>query len=141
YKINFIDIREPGALELLHTDVKQVFEFIRDAKDEEKWQEHMRKNPVLDISALEVIAEFTNTKQLKDLNENYGQGGVIHMCKAWDDHFESGIRKGRVEGKVEGEQRMADLISKLYTDGKMEIVPEIVTNLELRNQYYAQYSL
>lgn len=79
--------------------------------------------------ALEVIAEFTNTKQLKDINENYGQGGVIHMCKAWDDR------------KAEGEQRMADLISKLYTDGKMEIVPEIVTNLELRNQYYAQYSL
>lgn len=146
YKVNLIDIRRYENFDMLHTDVKTVFELIRDSTDKEKWEQKVKETIELDKDALAVVAAYTNMKNVEELIEKYEtEGGSVDMCKAWDDRLEEGreegVKQGREEGREEGEQRMATLIMKVCEAGRQELISRITTDLEFRKNCYAEYSM
>ena len=118
YKINVIDIRRCEDLSILKTDVRTVFEMIRDSNDMEKWRDLVQKNPELESDAYDMVAEYTSAKQLKMIKHKYIEGGTVDMCKALDDLIE----KGRAEGKNEGrEEARLELREELRAEVSREV--------------------
>lgn len=123
YKVNLIDIRRCESFDMLHTDVKTVFELIRDSTDEDKWGKKVNETVELDKDALAVVAAYTNMKNVESLMEKYEtKGGSVNMCQAWDDHFESGKKLGIGLGVEQGiEQGKEDTLRCLIKKGLLSI--------------------
>lgn len=132
YKVNLIDIRRCENFDMLQTDVKTVFELIRDSTDEEKWNEKVNETVELDKDALAVVAAYTNMKNVETLMEKYEtEGGSVNMCQAWDDHFESGKKAGVELGVGLGrEQGEEDTLLRLIKRGLLSI-PDAVKEFDI----------
>ena len=62
--------------------------------------------------------------------------------EAWIDEAENrGCEEGRREGIIEGENRLAKLMSLWLRDGKSAEIQEILANENIRNDFYLQYGI
>ena len=52
-----------------------------------------------------------------------------------------GRAEGRVEGLAEGENRLASLITKLFSAGRKNDVERVSTDKEFRGKLYSEYGL
>ena len=100
YKINVIDIRKFENTEVFHTDVKQVFDFIRCSEDKKKLVELVENDVYytqMDEEAFDVVTKYTNSKELIKAKEYVLEGGKRNVCKAirdlMDDSREEGIEQ------------------------------------------------
>ena len=62
YKINLLDIKKMESTDMFHTDLKQVFDFIRHEENIEKLEELVKADPAyktMSPDAYDVIAAFT----------------------------------------------------------------------------------
>lgn len=125
YHINLIDIRRIQDTSMFKTDVKQVFDFIRFSKDKEKLYELVNNDPYyqhMEDDAVEVIANYTNSKNLFHTAEYENEGGTTNMCKAildlMDDSKNEGLQIGRTEGRAE--ERIQMLSDYLQSEGATE---------------------
>lgn len=97
YHINILPVCALENTDMFQSDVKQVFDFIRFAKDKKKLKELVEKDPIymnLDEDAYDMIALFSNEYVGK---KKYNQGGKTNMCQAMqemlaDERKEGGIR-------------------------------------------------
>lgn len=149
YKINLLDIKKLEHTDMFHTDLKQVFDFIRYAKNKEKLKELVATDPMyknMREDAYDVIAAFTKSKELIQIKERTG-GEEQDMCQALREWAEEerkegrseGILEGKAEGKAEGkvEQQLANLQTimknlKLTAENAMDV-------LEIPQEERAQY--
>ena len=52
-----------------------------------------------------------------------------------------GMAEGKAEGKAEGESCLARLISRLLTEGKNDVLKDVLENENLRHGLYKQYGI
>ena len=67
YKINVIEIRKLEHTEIFHTDVRQVFNFIRCSEDKEKLKELVENDEYyqhMEEDAFDVIVKYANASEL-----------------------------------------------------------------------------
>lgn len=103
YKINLLDIKKLEKTDIFHTDLKQVFDVIRYAKNKDKLKELVRTDPAykkLSEDAYDVIAVFTKSRELIEIKEGT-EGEEIDMCQALKEWAEEERQEGRKEGKME----------------------------------------
>lgn len=108
YKINVIDVRKFENTEVFHTDVKQVFDFIRCSEDKKKLVELVENDVYytqMDEEAFDVVTKYTNSKELIKAKEYLLEGGKRNVCKAirdlMDDSREEGIERGIEQGTLQ----------------------------------------
>ena len=105
YKINLLDIKKLERTDMFHTDIKQVFDFIRYAENKEKLKELVENDPAyvnLQEDAYDVIAAFTKSKELVKIKETNGWKGEKHnMCQALREWADDERREGKIEGRLE----------------------------------------
>ena len=104
YKINVIDIREFEHTEVFQSDLKQVFDFIKCSDDKLKLLELVENDPYykeMENDAFEVVARYTNSKELVCAKDYSVKGGKNDVCKAIQDLMEDSRVKGREEGREE----------------------------------------
>lgn len=113
YKINVNNIRKLENAEVFHTDVKQVFDFIRCSEDKKKLVELVENDVYytqMDEETFDVVTKYTNLKELIKAKEYLVEGGKRNACKAirelMDDSSEEGIELGRIRGTIEAYQKM-----------------------------------
>ncbi len=85
YKINLIDIRRLEDTSVFHTDVRQVFDFIRCANDKKALKELVESNDYykdMDEDAFNVAVQYTNATELIEAKEYFKTEGGIDMCQA-----------------------------------------------------------
>jgi len=102
YKINLLNIKKLERTDMFHTDIKQVFDFIRQEKDTNKLKELVETDPkykTMPRDAFEVIAAFTKSESLLYL-ENQEEGGMVDMCQGLLGLKEEGRQEGRMEEKL-----------------------------------------
>ena len=88
----------------------------------------------LDETAVETISVMLGNKNIIECRQ---EEGGIDMCKAFDD-----VRnEGRIEGKIEGEERYAKLTRELCLRERMADIIEAAGNVEFRNRLYREFSL
>ena len=107
YKLNLLEIcnLSDEDLEKFHTDVKQVFEFIKNRRDKEKMLQLIQNDPGyknIDENAYRMMEVHGSLKGYRIMVEDYRtEKGGVDMCKAWDDWREDGRKEGREEGRRE----------------------------------------
>lgn len=104
YSINLISLNKISEDELKNfkTSLKYVIEAIQCASSEEKWDNLLRTEEAfknLDKESADTINTLTGLGLDIKTSE---EGSEIDMCKAWDDHKQSGIREGIELGRTEG---------------------------------------
>ena len=105
YKINVIDVRKFENTEVFHTDVRQVFDFIRCSEDKKKLVELVENDVYytqMDEEAFDVVTKYTNSKELIKAKEYLLGGGKRNVCKAIRDLMDDSREEGREEGREQG---------------------------------------
>lgn len=105
YKLNLIDYHDFEDFEMFHGEVRKVFEALKIKENEEKTKEFISGNPVMYKQTADMLASILNIRLLKKYSTRTEEGDVINMCKAWDDHYESGKKEGITIGERLGEER------------------------------------
>ena len=121
YHINLVDIRRLTDTSMFHTDVRQVFDFIRYSKNPEKLKELVTKNKAyqeLEEDTYDLISEYTHAEELVQVKEYYKKDGVVNMCEALTILIENGRAEGIAAGRAEGR-----------TEGKAEAVLTLLAEL------------
>jgi len=115
YKINLLDIKKLKDTEMFHTDIRQVFDFIRCSKSKKKMKELIMEDAAyqnLPKDAYDVMAVFTRSEELMQIREKQ-EGENLDMCQALKDWAAEERAEGRKEGRKEG-------ITLGITQGMME---------------------
>ena len=73
-------------------------------------------------------------------SNDIGNGGKS-MEKYFEPLFERKSAEARAEGKAEGESCLAKLISRLLTEGKNDVLKDVLENENLRHGLYKQYGI
>ena len=118
-------------------DMKQIYLYINE-KLEECQKEGMTLYERMTLQAMarkvidQIARKYPNVK--KGLGDIMGGKVLEYEAKIM-------LNKGKEEGKREGEHRFAELVARLLNDGLIDILEEVTTNLELREQYYLKYGI
>ena len=105
YKINVIDVRKFENTEVFHTDVRQVFDFIRCSEDKKKLVKLVENDVYytqMDEEAFDVVTKYANAKELIKAKEYLPEGGKRNVCKAIKDLMDDSRAEGREEGREQG---------------------------------------
>lgn len=103
YRLNLIDVKRLESTKMYHSDLRQVFDFIRFSEDKCKLKELVESDRAyaeLAEDAYDVIALFTNSEELIRRKESYRKGDKQDMCKALKDWAEEERREGKLEERV-----------------------------------------
>ena len=85
--------------EKFRTSVGLVLEVIKHQDSEQEMEQILTREAALhniEYAAAKVIEGFTDIKMDQDEKEEF------NMCKAWTDHYQSGVREGLEQGREEG---------------------------------------
>ena len=102
YKIYLCEVRKFENTEVFKTDVKQVFDCLRYAKEPEKLYQLMANDPAyraMESDTYEAIVEYTGASELMKVKE-YGEDGKVDMSDMATEFIEFGRRKGIGQGMI-----------------------------------------
>ena len=88
-------------------------------------------------AGFEVIITCTNSRKLRKYMSDNLEGGIMDMCKAFDEWMDD----CREEGIKKGESRFALLIQKLAEENRMSEILRAAENAALRKRLYKKYGL
>ena len=101
YKLNLISPADITDFEKFRTSVGLVLEVIKHQDSEQEMEQILTREAALhniEHAAAKVIEGFTDIKMDHDEKEEF------NMCKAWEDHYQSGVREGREQGLEQGRE-------------------------------------
>jgi len=143
YKLNLFDYHECRDFSIFATENRELFEILSCARDEKKMEELVHGNGErygeLAHDAAQTICDMAgiDISLIKEVKIDGRE--VANMCKAWDDHKESGIKEGIKEGiKV--------FIKDKIEDGVPEekIIAKLMRGFQLNDinakEYYRMFS-
>jgi hypothetical protein len=100
YKLNLIVPNEIDGFGKFKTELGNVLEVIKASNDEDEMDRIIKENPVFTEIGNDVVSVINTFTGLK-LKANM-KGEKTDMCKAWEDHKNS----GRIEGEIKGIERV-----------------------------------
>ncbi|MBQ6321353.1 MAG: Rpn family recombination-promoting nuclease/putative transposase [Lachnospiraceae bacterium] len=103
YKINLVTPDTVEDFSKFHTSFGLVYEMFKYAGDEKAMGKLLQtKCGVYASISDEDIAMIKTFLKMDFGRDKKEEQEVVELCKAWDDHYESGRRKGMEEGREEG---------------------------------------
>ncbi len=126
YKIHLCEVRKFENTEVFKTDVKQVFDCLRYAKEPEKLYQLVTSDPsyrAMEPDTYEMIVEYTGVGELMKVQE-YGKDGKVDMSTLATGLIEMGRRQGIESGIEQGisqgiEQGYLDTARRMLQAGKL----------------------
>lgn len=118
YPLHIFSISRLENLERFQTDLKQIFQFLKYAKDKTKLKELVandRTYQELAEEAYDMIAVCTHAEELIAVKKNYEKGDKVDMCQAIKEMLEDERMLGLEEGK---EQVLLLLVAKKICKNK-----------------------
>ena len=99
YKLNIFDYHDKEDFSIFKTEVRVVFEALKNAGNEKKMETVFKCFPRVERETVQLIETLLNIEfDNKYITRNADGKEVVEMCKAWDDHFNSGRREGIEQG-------------------------------------------
>ena len=101
YKLNLISPADITDFEKFRTSVGLVLEVIKHQDSEQEMEQILTREAALhniEYAAAKVIEGFT------DIKMDHNEKEEFNMCKAWEDHYQSGVREGREQGLERGRE-------------------------------------
>lgn len=120
YPLHIFNVKKIENMDVFRTDLKQIFYFLKYAKDKVKLKELVNSDSAyqeLEEDAYDMIAACTRAEELTAVKKYCGKDGKIDMCQAIKEMLaderqlgmEAGMEKGREEGR---EQTLLLIVSK-----------------------------
>lgn len=120
HKLNFYDYHTDKCYSRFHTENRFVFELLSNSDDEDKLGEIIKtylNDYLLDEETTKAIFGMLGIKEdINKYKKRTEKGVRFHMCKAWDDHKESGRREGRQDALKESLVILINSLKKFSTD-------------------------
>ena len=147
HKLNLFDYHEYEDFSFFKTENRMLFELLSCAKDKVKMEKIIKQNQYKpDKETVKAIIGILGIKlNLNKIEVEMQEGEGYDMCKAWDDHKESGRQEGRQEGLQEGLASLVSILSTLLPDLDTiynKIISEKkyqnVTREQVEKYYYAK---
>lgn len=120
YKLNLFDYHDYDDFNQFHTELKNLFEFLRFSENKEKIEECLyndERYQSLDEETTKFIADLRKIK-VKCI------GGKSNMCKAFEDYKEEGKIEGRIETLKDSIIKLLNRIGKITEQLKNRINSE-----------------
>ena len=129
-----------------HTDLRQVCEILRRTKDKIQLQNYIKENQKVFSSLPEdtynLLTVMMGIQQLEQIKENVRTTkGDFDMCKAFDDMMADSERRGKKEGRREGENLMGRLINELIPAGRIDDLITAAGNPDYRKQLMMEFGI
>ena len=105
YPLHLIDMNQFENTDIFETDLKQIFDFIRNSKNGVKLKDLVNSDIAyqnMDEAAYDVITAFTNAKELEHIKPKHKEGGYVDMCEGIKQLIEEGRNEGISIGRDEG---------------------------------------
>ena len=144
YHINLIDLKKLSEDDInkFKKDFKVIADYI--ANGSKQTTSDVEINHPEEVSELLLRLTGEELPGIKDI-----RNGGRSMEKYFEPLFErksaearaEGKAEGKVEGKAEGESCLARLISRLLTEGKNDVLKDVLENENLRHGLYKQYGI
>lgn len=146
YRVHLIPMRSipDEELQKMDSDLKYVLGIMKCTRSRKKYEAFIQENREyfsrIPKSAVDVIDVCTNIKDVKKyfqstVNEDGEE--VTDMCKAWNDSRKFAEK----QGVKQGESRMADLVGKLFEDGRAEDARLAAKDEAARKKLYKEYGI
>lgn len=134
YRINLIEIRKLTDTSVFKTDVRQVFNFIKQSENKTALKALVESDASyknMEEDAYDIIAHYTNATELIKAKDYYiGKDGKVDMCKAIKELIED----GREEGREVGLRALVVSLSLLLPDS------DTVYQAVIKNEDYSNVS-
>ena len=133
YKLNLISPADITDFEKFRTSVGLVLEVIKHQDSEPEMEQILTREAALhniEYAAAKVIEGFTDIKMDHDEKEGF------NMCKAWTDHYQSGVREGLELGLEQGkilnliELTIKKILKNIPAEEAADMLEENVTLIE-----------
>lgn len=136
HKLNLFDYHEYSDFSFFRTENKIIFELLSCAKDKIKMERIIRKNKyILDCETTKTILGMLGIEiDLNNIMINTEEGVRFDMCRAWDDHKESGRQEGEKETLKKSLKVLVNSLKKFSLDF------EAVYNIVVENELYTEIS-
>ena len=154
YPMNLLEVRSFKNLDWFHSDIRQVFGFLKYAQDKTLLKNFMEENQkefhTMDKDAYDLIGIMSNTKEFDSLKPTVSKkGGKYDMCKAIDDMIQdgreegrkAGIAIGRKSGIQAGRNTLNILFQKLIQDNRQDELLRSIHDPGLQLKLLKEYSL
>jgi len=102
YRLNLIDYHDYDNFNDYTGEVKKIFDALKTKDSEEEARAFFQKNPIMYSQTAEMLGSILGIRKLKKYSKRAEEGDVINMCKAWDDHYNSGVKVGMEKGIEKG---------------------------------------
>ena len=142
HKLNLFDYHDYSDFSRFQTENRYLFELVANANDKNKMSEIIEKNMdayILDRESIKAIFGILGIKEDINKYKKKTEEGVKYiLCKAWDDHRESGRMEGERTGRLEGERPFIECICKKLRKGKdiNTIAEDMDTEVEVIQKIY-----
>ena len=155
YRANIISLQELEA-EKFQTGLREVIGIMQRRGDKKELQQYYRENrerfSQLDEDTYDTISVMIDRKEFRERKTKAAmrnEKGKLDMCKALDDiekdarqeGIRIGIKEGELLGIKAGEEKLAILIGRLVSDGRIEDVKIVAADEKTREALYREYGL
>lgn len=142
YKINLVSISDFENPEVFKTSLRHVFGMAKCRSDRGMFKTYLAEHrdeleKMGTIVEEALIAILGETDRFMTVNENNPEKGEVRLCKAIDDMLE----ERRIEGKIEGENKFAQLAQILALNSRVEDLLKATTDYDYRNHLYGEYNI
>ena len=136
YHINLIDLKKLSEDDInkFKKDFKVIADYI--ANGSKQTTSDVEINHPEEVSELLIRLTGEELPGVKDI-----RNGGRSMEKYFEPLFERKRAEGKAEGKAEGESCLARLISRLLTEGKNDVLKDVLENENLRHGLYKEYGI
>ena len=116
HKINLFDYHDEKDFSRFKTDNRFLFELLSNSKDKNKTgkiiKEYLDDYSIDEETAKAIFGMLEIKEDINKYKKKMEEGEKINMCKAWDDHKESGRNEGKREGRREEKTQNLKCIMK-----------------------------
>lgn len=141
YPIRIYSVRKDIDIDLFCTELREVMGILQRVDDKNAMKQFFYENrdafSKMTEAGFEVIITCTNSRKLRKYMSDNLEGGIMDMCKAFDEWMDD----CREEGIKKGESRFALLIQKLAEENRMSEILRAAENAALRKRLYKKYGL
>lgn len=132
-------------IDLFRTELREVMGILQRVDDKRAMKQFFQENrdafSRMTESGFEVIITCTNSRKLRKYMSDNLEGGIVDMCKAFDEWMDDCRQEGQSIGIKQGETRFALLIQKLAEENRMSDILRAAENAALRKRLYKKYGL
>ena len=143
YKLNVFDYHEHKDFGQFHSELRSVFEFLRYCDDREllaeKLEQEKERYGRLSPQAKVLLTKITNIKKIPDITKEDFEKGEFDMCKAFEDMEKKGRIEGRLEGEQKGRAREIVELGREFGLSESKILEKLQGKLNLSRENAAQY--